>query len=155
MVKKQEVKTIEIAGGDEVNVGDSIALTADVENGHEAGCLTGGGQHGAHAAFQIGNLFFHIGHGGVGNTGIHMTGRFQIKQLAQFGCAVVLVGSALVDGHGSGLAVLGLIAGLDALGFEFHMETSRVKIKGQFVHDKLPSEFVVTRRTVKAAGASS
>ena len=31
-VKKQEVKTIEIAGGDEVNVGDSIALTADVEN---------------------------------------------------------------------------------------------------------------------------
>ena len=31
-VKKQEVKTVEIAGGDEVNVGDSITLTADVEN---------------------------------------------------------------------------------------------------------------------------
>ena len=31
-VKKQEVKTIEITGDDNVNVGDSIALAADVEN---------------------------------------------------------------------------------------------------------------------------
>ena len=95
-----------------------VAAVGNVENGVEVGGLTGGGQHGSRAAFQLGQLGGHIIVGGILQAGIEIAGGFQIEELAHILTGGVLEGSRLYDGDLAGLAVAGGVAALHAFGLD-------------------------------------
>ena len=97
---------------------DVLTGGGDVQHGGEVGGLTRGDQHGANASLHLGNLGLHAGEGGVGDAGVHVAVGLQVKEVAQVVGGIVLVGGALVDGQGAGLAVLGLVAALYADGIK-------------------------------------
>ena len=104
---------IDIVHGNQVLPG-----RADVEHRQQVRRLAGGNQHGTHAALQIRELFLHCRQGGIGDAGIHMSLRLQVKQLPKGIGIVILVGRALVNGQGAGFGIAGLVAGLNALGIK-------------------------------------
>ena len=93
---------------------DILAGGGDVQNCEQIGRLTGGSEHGPHAALQRRDFFFDKRQGRVGNAAVHMTVRLQIKQLAQGIGGIVFVSGALINGHHPGLTVFGPIARLHA-----------------------------------------
>ena len=78
---------------------------ADVQHGHEVGGLARGGEHGAHAPFQGGNLLLYGVQGGVGKAGVEKAFRLQIEKVAHLLGALVNVSGALHDGGHTGLPV--------------------------------------------------
>ena len=91
---------------------DVIPRVADVEQRKEVGSLPGAGQHAGGAALQLGDLGGHMVAGGIGQTGIKVAVRLQIKQLAHLIGAVILKSSALDNGDLPRLAVAGRVTAL-------------------------------------------
>lgn len=103
-----ERAAIDCRGTDEV-----VAGFTDVVDGIEVGCLSRGGQHGAHAAFECGNLGCHGVVGRVLQTGIEIAVLFQVEEACHLFAAAIFEGGALVDGEYTRLSVLGCPSCLD------------------------------------------
>ena len=103
------------AGGNEM-----VAGLADIEHGVETGGLSAGGEHGGYTAFELSNLGGYGIVGGVLQTGVEIPAVLEVEQTRHLFAVVVFEGGALVDGEHTGLAFLGLPAGLHAKGGGFH-----------------------------------
>ena len=108
---------IDGVGGDEM-----VACLADVEDGVEVGCLTAGGQHGTHTAFQGGYLAGHRIVRGVGQSGIEITLVFEVEEACHLLACLVAECGTLVDGQLLWFALFGFPSTLyaDGLKFSFH-----------------------------------
>lgn len=91
---------------------------ADVEHGVEVCSLTGRGEHGTYATFQLSDLGGNSVVGGVLETGVEVAGFLQVEQVSHLGGSVVLESGALVDGEHAGFALLGGPTGLNTQCFE-------------------------------------
>ena len=92
----------------------------DVEDGVEGGRLAGGREHGRRAAFQRGDLCRHMVIGGVLQPGVEIAAGLQVEQLAHGLAGLVSEGGGLNDGNVAGLSILRPVAGMKALGADFH-----------------------------------
>ena len=93
-----------------------IAAGGDIEHGVEVGRLTGGGQHGGSTALQSANLGRNMVAGGILQTGVEVAAGLQIKQLAHSLAGLVAEGGRLNDGDVAGLAVVGAVTRVEAVG---------------------------------------
>ena len=96
---------------------DAVTMLLDGEQGSG---LTRGGQHGADAALESGDLLFHGVAGRVSEAGVDALGR-HIKQGRDLCGRVEAVGGGLNDGHDAGAAVFRLVAFMQAFCFDFHI----------------------------------
>ena len=112
----EQVDRAAVDGGD----GDeAVACGAEVEDGEQGSGLTRGGQHGADAALESGDLLFHGVAGRVSEAGVDALGR-HIKQGRDLCGRVEAVGGGLNDGHDAGAAVFRLVAFMQAFCFDLH-----------------------------------
>ena len=106
-----EGPAVDGAGTDHV-----IPAAGDIEHGIERSRLARRRQHGCGAAFQIRDLGRHKVVRGILQAGIEISRGLQIEKGAHGFAGSVFERGALVDGHLTGIAVAGLVAGLHAPG---------------------------------------
>ena len=94
------------------------ACLADVEDREKGSCLSGRGENGSHAAFQIGDSGCHRVVGGILKSGIEISGCLQVKELSHFIGGIVLECGGLVNGDLSRLPVSRVPAGVDTFCFD-------------------------------------
>ena len=104
---KSDTEEVERAAIDCRGTDEVVAGFTDVVDGIEVGCLSRGGQHGTHAAFECGNLGCHGVVGRVLQTGIEIAVLFQVEEACHLFAAAIFEGGALVDGEYTRLSVLG------------------------------------------------
>ena len=105
---------VEGAAVDIVGSDDMVSCAGDVQAGEQVGGLAGGGEDGAHAAFQSTDLCCHGVNRGVLQAGIEVPGLFQVEQAAHLVRGFIFKGSALDNGELPRLALLGAVAGMYA-----------------------------------------
>lgn len=91
---------------------NAVAGAAQIQHGQQRRCLSAGGEHCAHAAFQGCDLLLDSVAGGVGETGVHRL-HGHIEQLCHLFGAVKAIGGTLYDGDSSRTAVFRGIAGVN------------------------------------------
>ena len=109
--KKVERATVDGRGAHHV-----AARLTDVIQGIKIGRLARRGKHGAHAAFERGNLGRHGVRRGVLQAGIEISALFEVKQAGHLLAGAVFESRALIDGKHARFAVLGRPSGLHAQG---------------------------------------
>ena len=105
---------VEGAAVDVVGRDDMVSCAGDVQAGKQVGGLAGGGEDGAHAAFQGAKLRRHGIYRGVLQAGIEVPGLFQVEQAAHLVRCLIFKGRALDNGKLPRLALLGAVAGMYA-----------------------------------------
>ena len=115
-----DIEEIEGTAVDRGRDDDMVSAAGEVEDREEGGRLAGGGQHGRGAALKRGDLGRHHIVGGVLQSGIKISLRLEVKELAHILAGVIFEGRALNDGDHSRLAVFGFISRLDAHCISFH-----------------------------------
>ena len=93
-----------------------VARLADIEDGEEIGVLAAGEQLGAHTTLEGGQFGGHGVHGRVGQTGIEISGLFQIEQTTHLLAGLILESRTLNDRDLTRLPLAGLVAGLHTQG---------------------------------------
>ena len=106
----------------------------DVQQGQHGCRLTGRSAQGTDAALKGSNLLFHCVHRRVGQAGVEVICRSQIKQLADIVGGVEFEGRGLVDRQSACAAVFRLVAGMKAFGFKFHLSDSFPKKFTKFLY---------------------
>ena len=96
-----------------------VSRLTDVEHGVMVGRLSGGSEHGSHAALQLADLLRHAVVGGILQSGVEIAFLLQIEQPAHLLGGLIFKGRALINGKHARLPVLRLPAGLNAYGFLF------------------------------------
>ena len=110
----EEVEAAAVDGG---RTHHMVAAGGDIEDGEEHRRHAGRRQHSRRAALQCTDFGRHVVTGGVFQAGIEIAVFLQVKQPSQGLAAVIAEGGGLDDGDGSGFAVAGDIAALEAAGF--------------------------------------
>ena len=97
-----------------------IASRCQIEYREERSSLPAGCQHCGSSPFQCRDLCGNKVIGRILQSGIEITGSFQIKQFAHVFTGVIFERCALDDGNHPRFTVLRFITGLNAFGFLFH-----------------------------------
>ena len=103
---------------------DMAACLADIEQGKKVCRLSAGGQHAGNAAFERGDLGSYHVIGGVLQTGVKISCRLQVKQLAHVVGGIIFPSGALINRKLTRLAVGGFIACVQAFCFYIHVYIS-------------------------------
>ena len=96
-----------------------VAGFADVKDGIEIGCLSGGGEERGHAAFQSRDFGRYGIAGGILQPCVEISFCLQVKKLAHFVGGVVFEGSALHNRKRTGFALGRGIACVQTFCFRF------------------------------------
>ena len=96
-----------------------VASLTDIEYGIEIGCLSGGSQHGAYAAFQCGDLGCNSIVCRVLQAGVEISAFFEVEKSGHLFAGVILECRALIDGQDARFSLFGLPAALYAECFRF------------------------------------
>ena len=120
---------VEGAAVDVVQAHDVVPRLADVQAGEEVRRLAGGGQDGAHAAFQgVDAGRDHVA-GRVRQPRIEIARVFEVEEPAHLVGGFVFERRALHDGHLPGFAASGLVARMDAKGVDLAHVQSIVSVQ--------------------------
>ena len=120
---------VEGAAVDVVQAHDVVPRLADVQAGEEVRRLAGGGQDGAHAAFQgVDAGRDHVA-GRVRQPRIEIARVLEVEEPAHLVGGLIFERRALHDGHLPGFAASGLVARMDAQGVDLAHVQSIVSVQ--------------------------
>ena len=126
-----------------------IAAASDVEDREEVRGLTRRGEHGSAATFKLADLRGHKIIRGVLQTCVEVTGFLQVEELAHELARIVFPRGALIDRDLPRLRVAGMIAALNASGFDLSRHASSLffnlgKVVQARLHDRMPLQLMVS-----------
>ena len=120
---------VEGAAVDVVQAHDVVPRLADVQAGEEVRSLAGGGQDGAHAAFQRVDAGRDHVAGRIRQPCIEIARVLEVEEPAHLVGSLVFEGRALHDRHLPGFAASGLVARMDAQGVDLAHGQSIVSVQ--------------------------